>query len=192
MYYVATDGTPTAGTTPGKGGVVEMAISCTVLQHDPDHLGFPVVKCLVNVRLIQAFGNWFSGAQFGPNRFGTFTAPNCHCRESDGQGDFQGDHGKGNFKFDGDGCLDGDNDNVQSTNHGDGHDFQSTQVDSIQYSDLGNTVTITGLGTKNGIPVAFVFVALETGPTTPGWVSFAFSDGYTNAGTLIDGSILLH
>jgi hypothetical protein len=81
---------------------------------------------------------------------------------------------------------------VQSTNRGDGRDFQSTQVDSIQYNDLGNTVTITGLGTSNGLPMAFVFVGLETGPTTPGWVSFAFSDGYTSAGTLIDGSVLLH
>ena len=120
------------------------------------------------------------------------TSPSGVCQESDGNGDFQGDHGKGNFKHDGDGCLDGDNDNVQSTDRGDGHDFQSTQVDTIQYNDLGNTVTITGLGTSNGIPVAFVFVALETGPTTPGWVSFVFSDGYTNAGTLIDGSVLLH
>ena len=114
------------------------------------------------------------------------------CKESDGNGDFHSGQGEGNFKFDGDGCKDGDSDNVQSTNRGDGHDFQSTQIDTIQYNDLGNIVTITGLGTSNGLPVAFVFIALETGPTTPGWVSFAFSDGYTSAGTLIDGSVLLH
>jgi hypothetical protein len=114
------------------------------------------------------------------------------CKESDGNGDFHSGQGEGNFKFDGDGCKDGDNNSVQSTNRGDGRDFQSTQVDSIQYNDLGNTVTITGVGTSNGRPVAFVFVALETGPTTPGWVSFAFSDGYSNAGTLTNGVIVLH
>jgi hypothetical protein len=42
------------------------------------------------------------------------------------------------------------------------------------------------------LKVGFVFTAIETGPTIPGWVSFAFSDGYTNAGTLTNGSILLH
>jgi hypothetical protein len=194
VYYVATGGTPGGpnDSPAGTGGVAEMAISWTVLQHDTDNLGFPLVKCLVNVRILQAFGNNFSGAQFGANRFGTFSAPNCHCRESDGNGDFHSGQGEGNFKFDGDGCKDGDSDNVQSTNRGDGHDFQSTQIDSIQYNDLGNIVTITGVGTSNGLPVAFIFVALETGPTTPGWVSFAFSDGYTSAGTLIDGTILLH
>jgi hypothetical protein len=114
------------------------------------------------------------------------------CREADGNGDFHSGQGEGNFKFDGDGCKDGDMDNVQSTNRGDGRDFQSTQIDSIQFNNLGNIVTITGVGTSNGLPMAFVFVALETGPTTPGWVSFAFSDGYASAGTLIDGSILLH
>jgi len=53
-------------------------------------------------------------------------------------------------------------------------------------------ITITGVGVSGGSPVSFVFTAIETGPTTPGWVSFAFSDGYTNAGTLTNGSILLH
>jgi len=51
---------------------------------------------------------------------------------------------------------------------------------------------MAGIGTSGGAPVSFVFVALETRPTTPGWVSFSFSDGYTNAGILVDGSILLH
>ena len=95
-------------------------------------------------------------------------------------------------RFDGDGCKDGDQDGVQSDNRGDGKDFQSTSIDSIAVNDLGNTMTIVGSGTSGGVPVGFVLVAVESTPLTPGWVSFTFSDGYSNAGTLIDGSILLH
>lgn len=113
------------------------------------------------------------------------------CPESDGNGDFQGQQ-NGNFNFDNDGCRDGDQNQVSSTNRGDGKDFQSTQIDTTSFDPATNTLTITGLGTSGGVPVAFTFVALETGLTTPGWVSFAFSDGYTNAGTLVNGSVLLH
>jgi len=119
------------------------------------------------------------------------TSPQSGCQESDGNGDFQGQQ-SGNFGFDNDGCMDGDQNQVSSTNRGDGRDFQSTQITTSTFDATANTVTITGVGTSNGIPVTFVFVALETGPTTPGWVSFAFSDGYTNAGTLVNGSVLLH
>ena len=114
------------------------------------------------------------------------------CRESDGQGDFQGVNGKGNFLFDRDGCLDGDHDSVDSSNRGDGKDFHSTTIDSVLYDDTAHTMTVAGLGTVNGLPVAYTLVALETGLATPGWVSFSFSDGYTNAGLLTSGSIQLH
>jgi len=114
------------------------------------------------------------------------------CNEADGNGDFHGSSGKGNFNADDDKCEDGIPNQVSSTNVGDGKDFQSTQISTTTFDAVANTVTITGLGTHGGVPVAFTFVALETGPTTPGWVSFAFSDGYTNAGTLVSGSILLH
>jgi len=119
------------------------------------------------------------------------TSPQSGCQESDGNGDFQGQQ-SGNFGFDNDGCIDGDQNQVSSTNRGDGRDFQSAQITTSTFDATANTVTITGFGTSNGIPLTFVFVALETGPTTPGWVSFAFSDGYTNAGTLVNGNILLH
>ena len=116
-------------------------------------------------------------------------SPQSGCQESDGSGDFQG-HQSGNFGFDNDGCIDVDQNQVSSTNRGDGRDFQSTQITTSTFDPVANTVTITGVGTSGG--VTFTFVALETGLTTPGWVSFAFSDGYTNAGTLVNGSILLH
>jgi hypothetical protein len=114
------------------------------------------------------------------------------CHEGDGGGNFAGDRGNGDFRFDGDGCLDGDQDGVDSQNRGDGKDFHSTRIDSITLDSLGHTLTIQGTGTSGGVPVAFVLVAVETTPLTPGSVSFAFSDGYTDAGTLTSGSILLH
>jgi hypothetical protein len=113
------------------------------------------------------------------------------CEEGDGEGDFQG-HQKGNFSFDGDGCRDGDSNSVDSTNVGDGRDFHSTSIQSMQYDSLANTVTITGAGLAGGVPTSFVFVALETGPTTPGWVSFTLGDGYNVAGNLLNGSVVLH
>lgn len=121
------------------------------------------------------------------------------CREADANGDFHGNHGDGDFKVDNDNCEEtgqGGNgeggDNVQSTNRGDGKDFQSTTIDSTTFDDVANTVTITGLGTSGGNPVAFTVVTLESTLTRPGWVSLAFSDGYTNSGTLVDGSVVLH
>lgn len=114
------------------------------------------------------------------------------CRESDGEGDFHGTNGNGHFSFDRDGCLDGDHDSVDSSNRGDGKDFHSTEIDSAQYDDSAHTMTVVGLGTVNGLPVVFTFVATETGTGTPGLVSFVFSDGYTNAGPLTSGSIILH
>jgi hypothetical protein len=114
------------------------------------------------------------------------------CRESDGEGDFQGTNGRGHFSFDRDGCLDGDHDSIDSSDRGDGKDFHSTEIDSVQYDDTARTMMVVGLGTVNGLPVIFTFVATETGLGTPGAVSFVFSDGYTNAGYLTSGSIVLH
>jgi hypothetical protein len=114
------------------------------------------------------------------------------CQEGDGNGNFQGDHGNGNFAMDSDGCKDGDNNQVQMSDRGDGHDFQSTSINSASFDPLTSTVTMVGVGTTNGLPVAFTFAAIEPGQTTPGWVSFISSDGYSNAGPLTSGSIVLH
>jgi len=114
------------------------------------------------------------------------------CNEGDGGGNFHGDRGDGDFSFDSDGCIDGDQDRVDSQNRGDGKDFHSTRIDSIAIDSLGHTLTIQGVGTSAGIPVAFVLVAVETTLLTPGTISYTFSDGYTNAGSLVTGSVLLH
>jgi hypothetical protein len=114
------------------------------------------------------------------------------CHEGDGNGHFKGNNGDGNFQSDSDGCRDGDEDHVDSDNRGDGKDFHSTKIESTSLNSLGNTMTITGAGTSAGVPVTFVLVEVESTPLTPGSISMSFSDGFTNAGNLLDGSILLH
>jgi Big-like domain-containing protein/beta-propeller repeat-containing protein len=124
------------------------------------------------------------------------------CQEADGNGDFQNQNGQhGDFQMDNDNCEEsghggnGDTaqgDHVDSSNRGDGKDFHSTKIESTKFDAKAHTVTITGLGTSNGKQVAFTLVALETGNGGPGWVSLVFSDGYSIAGNLLNGSITLH
>ena len=143
-------------------------------------------------RTIELFQGWQT--RIGQITFATGNPPPPPpppCTESDGSGDFKGQQ-QGNFAFDNDGCKDGDQDQVSSTNRGDGNDFHSTMFNTVQYDSVAHTLTVTGVGVSAGRTVSFVFIALETGPTTPGWVSLSFSDGYSNAGVLLNGSILLH
>jgi hypothetical protein len=128
---------------------------------------------------------------FVSNR-GPVLQPGEDCHEGDGNGHFEGDNGKGHAQFDSDGCVDGDQNTVDSENRGDGQSFHSTSVDSVAFDSLTNTVTITGIGTSAGSVMAFVLVAAESTPLTPGWVSLSFSDGYVNTGSLTDGSVVLH
>jgi hypothetical protein len=124
------------------------------------------------------------------------------CSEEDGGGDFQDQNGQhGDVHMDNDNCEEsghggnGDSDQgdrVDSSNRGDGKDFHSTSIQSTNSDTAAHTMTITGVGTSNGIPVAFTLVALETGIAGPGWVSMVFSDGYSIAGNLLNGSITLH
>ena len=128
--------------------------------------------------------------------------PPAACTESDGEGDFQDQHGQhGNVQMDNDNCEEsghggngdsGQGDRVDSSNRGDGKDFHSTYIESSNFDAAASTVTISGVGTSNGVPVAFPLVALETGIASPGWISLVFSDGYAIAGNLLNGSITLH
>ncbi len=137
-----------------------------------------------------------------------------NCQKNDGEGEFEGNHGHGHFKHhfrkDHQKCQDTENDEVSSIDRGDGKDFHSTWIQSVQLDKslqsggVTRTVTIVGLGTitdpsstgvlgtTTGLPVSFTYVAIEPTLTTPGWVSFTFSDGFTNAGPLTSGSIVLH
>jgi len=51
-------------------------------------------------------------------------------------------------------------------------------------------MTMIGMGTHNGLPVAFTMVAVDNG-TASGTFSLTLSDGYSVAGTLISGAIHL-
>lgn len=116
----------------------------------------------------------------------------AQCQENDGDGEFEGNHGHGHFHHDLDDCEDGNPRKVSSKDRGDGNDFESTSIQSAQLDKITRTVTIIGLGTSGGLPVSFTYIAIEPGLTTPGWVSFAFSDGFTNAGPITTGSVVLH
>ena len=57
---------------------------------------------------------------------------------------------------------------------------------------MAHTVTIAGLGTNNGLPVAFTLVGADSTLVQPGLFSITLSDGYSSSGNLLDGSIALH
>ena len=107
-----------------------------------------------------------------------------------GQGQFNGHHGQGNFATKA--HCEGEGDSFSSSNRGDGNDFQSSQVMSSVVDSEAHTITMTGIGSSTGgLPTTFVFVAVESGLTTPGWVSMTFGDGFINAGDLISGVVIL-
>ena len=62
-----------------------------------------------------------------------------------------------------------------------GTDFHSAQVNSVSYDDVAHTVTIAGLGTNNGLPVAFTLVGADSTLVQPGLFSITLST--TNRGT---------
>jgi hypothetical protein len=57
---------------------------------------------------------------------------------------------------------------------------------------VAQSITIAGIGTDNGSPVAFTIVVVDSSLLPPGVFSITLSDGYTNTGRLLDGSITLH
>ena len=61
----------------------------------------------------------------------------------------------------------------------------------MAYDNVAHTVTIAGLGTNNGLPVAFTIVAVDSSLVPPGLFSITLSDGYANGGSLLSGSITL-
>jgi hypothetical protein len=121
----------------------------------------------------------------------TWDCTRPECSEGDGEGHFHGDKGDGDFQADGDGCADGDQNQLTSSNRGDGNDFQSSQITFVGVDPLTNTLIMSGLGTSNGVPVEFTMVAVGATLVTPASVTFVFSDGFTNAGNLLDGGITL-
>jgi len=115
------------------------------------------------------------------------------CHEADGDGHIQGEHsGEARFHFDADACEDGDAEGVDASDPGSSMDFHSTQLLSVAFDDVARTMTIVGIGLDNGLPVTFTAVAVDKGQTALDAFSLTLSDGYTNAGNLLDGSVTLY
>ena len=114
------------------------------------------------------------------------------CHEADGDGHIQGEHsGEARFHFDADACEDGDAEGVDASDPGSNMDFHSTQLLSVAFDDVAHTMTIVGIGLDNGLPVTFTAVAVDNGQAALDTFSLTLSDGYTNTGNLLDGSVTL-
>src|SRR2546428_4662690 len=113
------------------------------------------------------------------------------CHAADGDGDEPGKNGgTAHFHFHEDDC----NQQPESEDFSDpssGTDFHSSQVTAVAYDAVAHAVTIAGLGTNNGLPVALTIVAVDSSLAPPGMFSSTLSDGYSNTGSLLTGSILL-
>ena len=114
------------------------------------------------------------------------------CRNADGKGDVNGKKGgSAHFDVHEDNCN-RQGDSADFSDPSSGTDFHSTQVNSVAYDDVAHTVTLAGLGTNNGLPVAFTIVATDSSLVPPGLFSITLSVGYSNSGRLLDGSITLY
>ena len=82
--------------------------------------------------------------------------------------------------------------NASFSDAGSGVNFQSTQVTAAAFDDVAHTVTLTGSGTDNGSPVTFTIVGADSSLAAPGLYNITLSDGYSNSGNLLDGSITVY
>jgi len=113
------------------------------------------------------------------------------CRQANGNGHVPGKNsGEAAFNFHQDDC-DLKPASVAFSDPNSGVNFQSAQMTSVTYDDVGHTVTIVGTGTDNGLAMAFTIVATDSTLMPPGMFSITLSDGYINNGSLLDGSIQL-
>jgi len=114
------------------------------------------------------------------------------CHTADGSGDEAGSKGgKARFDMHEDDCNP-QSDREDFSDPSSGTDFHATQTDSVAFDTVAHSVTIAGWGTNNGLAVAFTIVAVDSSLVPPGLFSITLSDGYTNTGNLLDGSITLH
>jgi hypothetical protein len=114
------------------------------------------------------------------------------CHQADGKGNVPGKKGgSASFQVHENNCN-RQADTVAFSDPSSGTNFYSTQVNSVAYNDVAHTITMAGLGTNNGLPVAFTIVATDSSLVPPGFFSITLSSGYSNSGRLLDGSITLY
>jgi hypothetical protein len=112
------------------------------------------------------------------------------CGNHNGHGD--GSSGNKKFKFDKDGCDKNDSDSARHDDEDSGHHFQSSSVDSAEYTAVagGWQMTMVGSGVDNGEPVTFTIIAADApGALMAPTYSIVLSNGYSWAGSLLDGTL---
>jgi prepilin-type processing-associated H-X9-DG protein len=115
------------------------------------------------------------------------------CHEDDGEGEIPGEKGgKAQFSIHEDDCKELPVESESFTDSDSDVKFLGTRVTSLTHANMAHTVTIVGLGTNNGLPVAFTIVATDSTLMKPGMFKITLSNGYTNSGNLLDGSITVH
>jgi hypothetical protein len=118
----------------------------------------------------------------------------CDGHHGDGDGDVDnGAGGHGHAQFHKDGCDKRDGDSVRHDDDQAGHHFQSTSVDSAQFSTAadGRTMTATGTGVDNGLPVGFTMIAVDHDGLLPATYSILLTNGYTFIGTFVSGLVTI-
>jgi len=112
-------------------------------------------------------------------------------READGDGEEAGKHGGiAYMHVHEDDCIQ-QPDREDYSDPNSRTDFHSTQVTTVTYDNVAHSVTIAGLGTNNGLPVAFTIIAVGSNLVSRGIFSITLSDGYSNSGSLFTGAITL-
>ncbi len=88
---------------------------------------------------------------------------------------------------------DDEDDNVRDDDEDNGSHFQSNAITASSFGidDSSQTVTIVGSGLHNGLPVGFTMIAVDNGSLAPGVFTLILTDGYTVAGILDDGEIVI-
>lgn len=142
----------------------------------------------------------------GGNRYGWFVIeeiPNLPidnslrtgmCHRGQGDGDDEGEEGRGGHhhfhKRSTCGGDDGEQDNVSWDDNRGSH-FESSSANASTYSlgDNGQTLTMAGTGTHDGLPVAFTMIAVDSGDLGPSVFTIILSDGYAFTGNMINGVI---
>jgi hypothetical protein len=112
--------------------------------------------------------------------------------EAGGSGHENGKHGgQGQFSFNYD-DSDQTTGSASYTDSSSGVNFQSTQLTAATFDQVAHTVNLTGSGTDNGLAVTFTIVAADSSLAAPGLFSITLSDGYSNTGSLLDGSVIVY
>jgi len=117
----------------------------------------------------------------------------ARCREGDGDGDFNDKDGhRHHGHFHHNSCENSGGD-VEEDDNDTGDHFQSTSVNSATFSSNpdGLALTMVGTGLHDGLPVTFTMISVDHGNLAPGVFMLVLGDGYSVAGGLVNGSIVL-